>query len=127
MQDIPRPASRRLHARGTARQGPERAGGPDITVRAVTSRGNTTYSVLVTSTAGKRFRLGAPVAGGVMSDRQFAAKVQQIQEYWRAATGSADTGHVGQSAIATDPARTVRVDASPVILARLTRWCGAPA
>lgn len=50
-----------------------------------------TATVMVTTTAGGRFRLGAPVAGGVMGDPEFAAKVAQIRQYWHVAvTSSAD-------------------------------------
>jgi hypothetical protein len=96
----------------------------DITVRAVTSRGTTTYTVLVTSVTGKRFRLGAPVSGGVMSDPEFAAKVQQIQEYWRAATGSADTSafEPGPQAAAAGTARGIRLDARPAPAVKFARW-----
>lgn len=40
--------------------------------------------VNVITTSGSRFRLGAPVDGGVMGDSEFAAKFARIQEYWRA-------------------------------------------
>ena len=80
-------------------------------------------ALLVTPTAGKRFRLGAPVSGGVMNDSQFAAKVQQIQEYWRAATGSADASTAGPfpQPAATGAARGIRVHARPVTAVRVLR------
>jgi hypothetical protein len=104
----------------------------DITVRAVSARGQTTYTVVVTPVAGKRFRLGAPVSGGVMSDPQFAAKVQQIQEYWRTATGSAgassatvsagaSTAGPGPHVAAHAAARGIHIDARPLTAARVTR------
>jgi hypothetical protein len=46
--------------------------------------GRTPATVSVITTSGSRFRLGAPVAGGVMRDPEFAAKFAQIQEYWQA-------------------------------------------
>ena len=50
-----------------------------------------TTTVMLTTTAGGRFRLGAPVAGGVMGDPEFPAKVAQIRQYWHVAvTSSAD-------------------------------------
>jgi hypothetical protein len=47
-----------------------------------------TATVMVTTTAGERFRLGAPVAGGVMGDPEFPAKVAQIRQYWHATVAS---------------------------------------
>jgi PH (Pleckstrin Homology) domain-containing protein len=45
-----------------------------------------TVTVMVTTTSGTRFRLGAPVSGGVMGDPEFRSKVEAIQDYWLAAT-----------------------------------------
>jgi hypothetical protein len=42
----------------------------------------TNYSVMVTTTGRKRFRLGVPVDGWLMPDPQFTIKLQQIQDYW---------------------------------------------
>ncbi len=48
-----------------------------------------TATVMVATTGGARFRLGVPVTGGVMADPEFAAKVSQIQHYWRSAAQTA--------------------------------------
>jgi hypothetical protein len=49
-----------------------------------------TVSISVITTYGTRFRLGAPVAGGVMPDPEFGAKLAQIQQYWRSAVTMPD-------------------------------------
>src|SRR5215472_747279 len=59
----------------------------NVARRAFTSRGVTTYTVVVTTTDGDRIRLGAPVAGGIMGDPAFDAKYAQIRGTWQAATG----------------------------------------
>src|SRR5215469_2463500 len=43
----------------------------NVARRAFTSRGVTTYTVVLTTTYGDRIRLGAPVSGGVMGDPAF--------------------------------------------------------
>jgi hypothetical protein len=45
-----------------------------------------TTTVVIATTYGTSFRLGAPVDGGVMRDPEFAPKVMQIREYQRAAS-----------------------------------------
>jgi hypothetical protein len=59
----------------------------NVACRAYTSRGMTTYSVILTTTDGDRIRLGAPVSGGAMGDPAFAAKYARIRQTWQAATG----------------------------------------
>jgi hypothetical protein len=59
----------------------------NVVLRAYTSRGSTTYTVILTTTGGKRFRLGAPVSGGLMGDPAFEAKYAQIRAAWLIATG----------------------------------------
>lgn len=51
-----------------------------------------TVTVVVVTTAGRRFRLGAPVAGGVMNDPQFPDKLARIQQYWQSADAMAGGG-----------------------------------
>jgi hypothetical protein len=46
-----------------------------------------TVTIMVTTAGGGRFRLGAPVAGGVMGDPGFARKAEQILAYWRETAG----------------------------------------
>lgn len=59
----------------------------NVACRAFTSRGTTTYTIILTTTDGDRIRLGAPVSGGLMTDRAFAAKFAQIRGAWQASTG----------------------------------------
>jgi hypothetical protein len=59
----------------------------DIVIRAASSRGVTTYTVFVRTTAGELLRLGVPVSGGAMRDPDFDQKVRQIRAYWNAAAG----------------------------------------
>lgn len=59
----------------------------NVARRAFTSRGVTTYTIILTTTDGDRIRLGAPVSGGAMSDPAFGAKYTQIRDAWQAATG----------------------------------------
>jgi hypothetical protein len=59
----------------------------NVARRAFTSRGVTTYTVILTTTDGDRIRLGAPVSGGLMGDPAFDAKYAQIRAAWQAATG----------------------------------------
>jgi hypothetical protein len=59
----------------------------NVACRAYTSRGVTTYSVIMTTTDRDRIRLGAPVSGGVMADPEFATKYAHIRRAWQTATG----------------------------------------
>lgn len=59
----------------------------NVARRAYTARGVTTYTIILTTTDGDRIRLGAPVAGGIMGDPEFAGKYAQIRGAWQAATG----------------------------------------
>jgi len=59
-----------------------------------------TVTVMVTTASGVRFRLGAPVNGGVMGDPEFGSKVEAIQQYWLAVTAAppasaSDSAEVG--------------------------------
>lgn len=45
-----------------------------------------TITMMVTTTSGTRFRLGAPVNGGAMGDPEFGSKAEAIQQYWLAVT-----------------------------------------
>jgi hypothetical protein len=59
----------------------------DIRIReSAAGRGGLTRTVTVSTTAGTEFALGAPVAGGLMPDPDFDAKVRQIRSLWQAAT-----------------------------------------
>jgi hypothetical protein len=59
----------------------------NVARRAFTSRGTTTYSVILTTIDGDRVRLGVPVSGGIVGDPAFAAKYAHIRHAWQAATG----------------------------------------
>jgi hypothetical protein len=51
------------------------------------ARGPTTYTVLVTTTHGVSFALGAPVAGGAMPYPDFEETARRIRSYWQRAIG----------------------------------------
>jgi hypothetical protein len=59
----------------------------NVACRAITSRGVTSYRVILTTSDGGRIQLGAPVSGGLMDDPAFEAKYAQIRGAWQAATG----------------------------------------
>ena len=59
----------------------------NVARRAVTSRGVTSYTVILTTTDGDRIQLGAPVSNGLMGDPAFETKYAQIHDGWQAATG----------------------------------------
>jgi hypothetical protein len=48
-------------------------------------RSHRTSIVVVATTGGRHFWLGAPVDGGIMPDPEFAAKIGQIRDYWNRA------------------------------------------
>jgi Bacterial PH domain len=45
--------------------------------------------IMVVTRSGRRFRLGAPVEGGVMGDPQLPAKMAEIRQYWQSAVAAA--------------------------------------
>jgi hypothetical protein len=65
-------------------------------------RGTPTLSVTVSTGSGK-FRLGAPISGGIAVDPDFEPRAREIRDYWRTATGST----------ASDPSSPLPVDSSP--------------
>lgn len=70
-----------------------------------------TVIVSVITTYGSRFWLGAPVAGGVMGDPEFGAKLAQIQQYWRSVVTRADDATLmASSAVGEAPPRRVPPD-----------------
>jgi len=62
----------------------------EIAIRRSIGSRSTTATVIITTTAGSRFLLGAPVAGGIMPDPDLDRKTRQIRRYWHVATGAAD-------------------------------------
>jgi hypothetical protein len=62
----------------------------EIAIRRSIGSRSTTATVIITTTAGSQFLLGAPVAGGIMPDPDFGRKAGQIRRYWHTATGAAD-------------------------------------
>ena len=63
--------------------GPRSCGWADM--RDISVRRGRSRIVVVTTAAGRRFWLGAPVDGGIMPDPDLAAKLAQICGYWHSA------------------------------------------
>jgi hypothetical protein len=86
----------------------------DVSIR-IGNRGYT-RTVMLTLTEGKQVLLGAPVAGGLMPDRDFDRKVGEIQQFWRCARGRDS----GDAAIAVVPPRSYRVTARSRLVGLVT-------
>jgi hypothetical protein len=91
----------------------------DIAVRTSSSRGVTTYTVVVRTTAGDRLSLGMPVRGGLMPDRDFEHKVRQIRACWQRAAGR-DPDRPDAPIPADDRRPVVRFPVSSVVRGGLT-------
>ncbi len=56
--------------------------------------GRRTVTMMVTTSSGNQFQLGAPVNGGAMGDPEFGSKAAAILRYWRTMTQAPPTASV---------------------------------
>lgn len=70
-------------------------------------------TVLITTTSGTRFRLGAPLDGRVARDPEFWDKLLQIRNYWRTVQSPSDNPSTIERASSGHNTAAIRVDAGP--------------